>query len=213
MTWNATTGRYILDMRIPAAPGDHVKVTSSRGGVDYYYFNGGSNVPPVANNQSVTVLTGTPKAIILTATDVNGDPLTYEVVNAPTHGTLSGTAPNLTYAPNAGYEGPDSFGFLANDGQIDSNVATVAITVSASAAEEVVILLAEYKTKDTAADDPGDLEPPARSHHGGRRLRGHDLRRGLSPVRVLQEDFDRTRRHGHGPLERGGTASGAVTVK
>ena len=147
MTWNATTGRYILDMRIPAAPGDHVKVTSSQGGVDYYYFNGGSNVPPVANNQSVTVLTGTPKAIILTATDVNGDPLTYEVVNAPTHGTLSGTAPNLTYAPDAGYEGSDNFTFLANDSQINSNVATVAITVSASAAEEVVILLAEYKTR------------------------------------------------------------------
>ena len=48
MTWSATAGRYILDKRITAAPGDHVKVTSSRGGVDYYYFNGGSNVPPLA---------------------------------------------------------------------------------------------------------------------------------------------------------------------
>lgn len=147
MTWNATTGRYILDMRIPAAPGDHVKVTSSRGGVDYYYFNGGSNVPPVATDQSVTVLMGTPKAITLTATDANGDPLTYEVLSYPGHGTLSGTAPNLTYTPGADYEGSDSFKFLANDGQINSNVATVSIEVSASAAEEVVILLAEYKTK------------------------------------------------------------------
>ena len=148
MTWSATAGRYILDMRVSAAPGDHVKVSSNRGGVDYYYFNGGSNVPPVANNQSVTVLMGTPKAITLTATDANGDPLTYEVVSVPAHGNLSGTAPNLTYAPNAGYEGLDSFTFLANDGQIDGNVATVSITVSASSAEEVLaVLLAEYRTK------------------------------------------------------------------
>jgi hypothetical protein len=147
MTWNATTGRYILDMRVPAAPGDHIKVTSSRGGVDYYYFNGGSNVPPVVNGQNITVLKNAPKAITLTATDANGDPLTYEVLSDPAQGDLSGTAPNLTYTPDANYEGPDSFTFLANDGQIDSNVATVAITVSASAAEEVVILMAEYKTK------------------------------------------------------------------
>jgi len=147
MTWNATAGRYILDKRITAAPGDHVKVTSSRGGVDYYYFNGGSNVPPVANDQSVTVLMGTPKAITLTATDANGDPLTYSVMSLPAHGTLSGTAPNLTYTSSAGYEVADSFTFKANDGQIDSAIATVSITVSASEAEEVLILVAEYRTK------------------------------------------------------------------
>jgi len=147
MTWNATAGPYILDKRITAAPGDHVKVTSSRGGVDYYYFNGGSNVPPVANDQSVTVLMGTPKAITLTATDANGDPLTYSVMSLPAHGTLSGTAPNLTYTSSAGYEVADSFTFKANDGQIDSAIATVSITVSASEAEEVLILVAEYRTK------------------------------------------------------------------
>ncbi|MBS1226130.1 MAG: hypothetical protein H6R32_64 [Candidatus Aminicenantes bacterium] len=147
MIWTATAGRYILDKRITAAPGDHVKVTSSRGGVDYYYFNGGANVPPVATNQSVTVLTGTPKAITLTATDANGDPLTYKVLSVPAHGDLSGTAPNLTYTPDDGYEGPDSFTFLANDGQIDGSAATVSITVSASTAEKVEVLLAEYRTK------------------------------------------------------------------
>ena len=35
----------------------------------------------------------------------------------PLHGTLSGTAPNLTYTPDANYHGSDSFLFKANDGE------------------------------------------------------------------------------------------------
>jgi hypothetical protein len=46
-------------------------------------------------------------------------------VTNPTHGTLSGTAPNLIYAPNAGYVGADSFTFKANDRIDDSAPATV----------------------------------------------------------------------------------------
>src|SRR5207248_1123441 len=40
-------------------------------------------------------------------------------------------APALTYTPSANYNGPDSFTFKANDGSLDSNVATVTITVAA----------------------------------------------------------------------------------
>ena len=73
-------------------------------------------------------------AVLLTATDVDGDPLTYTVVNGPTNGTLSGAAPNLTYTPNASFTGSDSFTFKANDGTDDSNIATVSITVNEVAA-------------------------------------------------------------------------------
>jgi hypothetical protein len=52
------------------------------------------------------------------------------VVTNPSHGTLSGTAPNLTYKPAASYHGTDSFTFKANDGQADSNTATVSITIN-----------------------------------------------------------------------------------
>jgi hypothetical protein len=145
MTWNGTV--YVFDKRVSSAPGDFVTVTSSRGGSDTFYFNGGTNQPPVANAQSVTVLKDTPKAITLTATDPEGSSLTYAIVLPPAHGTLSGTAPNVTYTPAGGYTGADSFTFKANDGLLDSNVAIVTITVSASAAEEVAILMAEYKTK------------------------------------------------------------------
>ena len=107
-----------------------------------YYLDSGSvndqftisktigNSPPVANAQSVTVTKDTSKLITLTATDLNADPLTYSVVAQPTHGTLTGTAPSLTYNPQNGYTGTDSFTFKANDGTVDSNIATISITVS-----------------------------------------------------------------------------------
>src|SRR5207253_8129484 len=56
---------------------------------------------------------------------------TYSVVAGPTHGALSGTAPNLTYTPAANYNGADSFTFKANDGTVDSSAATVSITITA----------------------------------------------------------------------------------
>jgi Bacterial Ig domain len=83
---------------------------------------------PVANNQSVTTAFATPVAITLVAT---GPPtITYSVVTAPANGTLSGTAPNLTYTPGSNFAGADSFTFKANNGG-DSNIATVSISVTA----------------------------------------------------------------------------------
>jgi len=89
------------------------------------------NNPPVAQNQNVFVDENTAEAITLTATDQEGSPLTYSVVTPPVNGSLSGTAPNLTYTPNTGYIGSDSFTFIANDGDDDSNLAIVNITVAA----------------------------------------------------------------------------------
>ena len=88
------------------------------------------NLPPVANNNSVTTNENSPVAITLTATDPEGNPLTYSIVSGSAHGTLSGTAPNMTYTPATNYYGPDSFTFKANDGTSDSNIATVSITVN-----------------------------------------------------------------------------------
>jgi len=88
------------------------------------------NDPPVAAGQGVTTAEDTTRAVTLSATDVEGDALTYAVASAPAHGTLSGTAPNLTYRPATNYNGPDSFTFTAGDGQAISAAATVSITVT-----------------------------------------------------------------------------------
>ncbi len=87
------------------------------------------NRAPVANSQSVSTDEDTATAITLTGSDPDGDPLTYGVASSPAHGTLSGTAPNLTYTPAADYFGTDSFTFTARDGTASSNAATVSITV------------------------------------------------------------------------------------
>ncbi len=88
------------------------------------------NVAPVANDQTVNATEDTAEGITLTATDTESDPLSYSVIDSPSNGALSGTAPNLTYTPNANFNGSDSFTFQVNDGQLDSNIATVTINVS-----------------------------------------------------------------------------------
>src|SRR5207244_4081110 len=121
------------------------------------------NDAPVATAQSVTTNQDTAKAMTLTATDVDGDTLTYAVVTAPTHGTLSGVAPNLTYTPAAGHNGPDSFTIKANDGTVDSSAATVSLTVTAvndaPVANAQTVTTAEDTAKAivlTATDVDGD---------------------------------------------------------
>ncbi len=88
------------------------------------------NDPPVANPQSVTTPEDTPRLITLTGSDPDGDPLTFAIGTPPAHGALTGTPPNVTYTPAAGYAGPDSFTFTVNDGTVTSAPATVSITVS-----------------------------------------------------------------------------------
>lgn len=90
----------------------------------------GPNQAPVADSQSVTATEEVPLAINLRGSDPDGDSLTYAVVTAPAHGTLSGSGPNLTYTPVANYNGSDQFTFKANDGSLNSAAATVSITVT-----------------------------------------------------------------------------------
>src|SRR5205823_127177 len=72
------------------------------------------NDAPVATAQSVTTPEDTAKAITLAGSDVDGDALTFAIATNPAHGTLTGTGANRTYAPDANYNGPDSFTFTAN---------------------------------------------------------------------------------------------------
>jgi hypothetical protein len=102
------------------------------------------NYPPVASDQSVTADEDTPEAITLSATDPDDDELTFSIVSAPSHGTLTGfnaETGTVVYTPYPDYHGDDSFTFKANDGTADSNVATVAVTVVS--AEEQIQSIAE----------------------------------------------------------------------
>jgi VCBS repeat-containing protein len=94
------------------------------------------NNPPVANNDEYSVtedntLNVTAPGVLGNDTDLDSDPLAAVLVSGPANGTLTlNTNGSFTYTPNADYSGTDSFTYKANDGQDDSNVATVTITVN-----------------------------------------------------------------------------------
>ena len=88
------------------------------------------NVAPVAADQSVTTDEDTSIDVTLSATDVNGDVLTFAIVDGPAHGSVTLLGNVATYTPSPNYNGADSFTFRANDGEFDSNSATVSITVT-----------------------------------------------------------------------------------
>ena len=57
--------------------------------------------------------------------------MTSILVSNPSHGTLTlNSNGSFLYTPAANYFGPDSFTYKANDGQANSGVATVSLTVT-----------------------------------------------------------------------------------
>jgi len=74
------------------------------------------NDAPVIDSPLVRMDEDTAAQITLTAVDVEGDPVTFSVMSAPSHGTLSGTPPVLTYTPDPDYYGSDRFAVKASDG-------------------------------------------------------------------------------------------------
>jgi hypothetical protein len=91
------------------------------------------NVPPVANDQDVITAEDTAVEIILNGTDVNPNTLTYSIETNSTNGLLTNfnsTSGEVTYTPNGNFTGSDNFTFSINDGIVDSNIATVSISVT-----------------------------------------------------------------------------------
>ena len=87
---------------------------------------------PIASDQSVSTNEDTAAPITLTASDLDSPTLTFSIVTGPNHGSLTGTPPNVNYTPFANYNGTDGFTFKATDSDsLDSNIATVSITVNA----------------------------------------------------------------------------------
>jgi hypothetical protein len=126
---------------IPATDARYVRVTvngnsqnnwASITELDIFTSSSSANYSPEANSQVVLAGKDTAKPIVLSASDPDNNPLTYSIVTQPQHGTLSGGSFGgqlRTYTPTTGYTGPDSFTFRANDGTVNSNTATVSITV------------------------------------------------------------------------------------
>ena len=90
------------------------------------------NVAPVTNDLTLVVYEGAATSGALPAADANGDALTFSIVSNGAKGaaTITNTATGaFTYTPNPGETGTDAFTFKANDGALDSNIATVTVTL------------------------------------------------------------------------------------
>ncbi len=129
-------GEYIL--QLTASDGvltasDHLRVTVQD-----------ANQPPLAPNLDLETAEDVQLHLELTATDPDGDPLSFRILTAPNHGQLKGTPPHLTYTPDADFNGTDSFSFLANDGSLDSAHATVTLAI--------------HPVNDPPTTAPSDLE-------------------------------------------------------
>jgi len=94
------------------------------------------NNPPVAADDAYS--TDEDHSLIIAApgvlgndSDADNDPLTAIVDTQPNNGTLTFNPDgSFNYTPSPNFNGTDFFTYLANDGQENSNVATVTITVN-----------------------------------------------------------------------------------
>jgi Cadherin-like domain len=70
--------------------------------------------------------------VTLPCSDEDADPITRSILSGPAHGTLAPVdqaAGSVTYTPDPGYAGADSFTFDGADGSGTSNTATASLTV------------------------------------------------------------------------------------
>jgi VCBS repeat-containing protein len=161
------------------------------------------NDAPVAVNEVYTttedkVLTVAASGVLKNDTDVEGNSLTAVLVSGPAHGTLTLTTQGgFTYTPAPDYNGTDSFTYKANDGILNSNVATVALTITPVNDAPVNTV----PGAQTMAED-GVL---VFSSSNGNRISVSDVDAGSSPVQVTLSAT-------HGVLTLGGTAGLVFTA-
>ncbi len=114
------------------------------------------NSPPVGvddiySTNKNTTLNVTAPGVLTNDTDAEGDSLSAHKVSDPLHGTLALNANgSFTYTPATGYTGTDSFTYKANDSLVDSNSATVTITINAVNHAPVVVNDSYVTPQDTA---------------------------------------------------------------
>jgi len=126
-----------------------------------------SNTKPVANAGTLAVTKNTAQNCTLSATDADGDSLTYSIVTNGTKGVV--ILPNAatgacTYTPNANATGSDSFTFKTNDSKDDSNTATITVTISAVKVPDTG--QTQSYTSTFGEDHDYTINPPSYTAHG-----------------------------------------------
>jgi uncharacterized protein YjdB len=93
-----------------------------------------SNSAPTGTDQSRSTDEDTPLALTLGGDDPENDPLTFSIATLPSNGTLTDldtTTGDVTYTPNADFNGSDSFTFTVTDTSGATGSASVSLTIDA----------------------------------------------------------------------------------
>ena len=109
------------------------------------------NTPPVAADDTASATSGVATVINVLGndTDADGDSLMITVVGAAGNGSAVANADGtITYTPNAGYTGPDSFTYTIEDGNGGSDTATVNVTVDPAPTGDIILLLVNADTDE-----------------------------------------------------------------
>jgi len=117
------------------------------------------NGPPVANNDIATVPGDGEVSIPVLAndTDPDNDPLTIGSVSDPTHGTTTIDGDVISYVPDPGYVGTDTFTYSACDQDAACATATVTVTVTPVAPPNAPPVAVD-DTASTFANEPVTID-------------------------------------------------------
>jgi hypothetical protein len=107
-------------------------------------------------------------SIKLEGRDPDGDAITFVVESIPSHGTLAGTAPSLSYIPSAEYRGWDNFRFKVSDGFEESNIARIEIRVDQAAGGPAEPPQQPDAPGDSTSDTPEAVADPPIPDSSGR---------------------------------------------
>jgi len=144
---NVPTGTYSIAETVPTgwvldsatcsngSPPDALVLTLNET-VTCTFTNTKLGEPPEADDDAYDAFEDTPlniaaPGVLSNDSDADGDPLTAVEDSTTGNGSLTlNSDGSFDYTPDPNYCGPDGFTYHANDGTVDSNVATVDITVN-----------------------------------------------------------------------------------
>ena len=102
-------------------------------------FTTADSTPVIGDGRQASVVmdedsSPTPFSLTLNATDADSDAMTWSILTQALHGTAAasgtGSSKTISYAPNADYNGSDSFVVQVSDGHGGTASSTVLVTIS-----------------------------------------------------------------------------------
>ncbi len=147
------------------------------------------NDPPVAQNDSEGTDEDVPVMIRVldNDTDVDGDRLSIQSVNQPSHGVVDIRGDEIRYEPDSDFHGTDQFEYTVSDGQGGTSTATVTVFIapvndppvatndSAETEEDQAVAIDLLRNDSDPDGDALDIEAVTQPSHGVLENRGVEV--------------------------------------